>query len=108
MTHDTATFKRGDTFDASGQLTVTDGGAPLPSLLGWTGRCQVRTPTGKLIAELNFSWLDAAQRLYRLYAANTTAWPVGHAELDIELTSPQGHIVSTETNRFRVAGGVTV
>jgi hypothetical protein len=107
MTHDTATHKRGDTFDASGQLTVTDGGAPLPSLQGWTGRCQLRTATGQLIADLNFSWVDAAQRLCRLYAGSTQAWPLGLAELDIELTSSAGHVVSTQTTRIKIARGVT-
>ncbi len=107
MTHDTQGHKRGDTFDVSGQLTVTDGGAPVLSLQGWTGRCQLRTPAGLLIADLNFSWVDAAQRLCRLYAANTAAWPPGAAELDIELTSPAGHIVSTGTERIKIIQGVT-
>ncbi len=108
MTHDTPSHKRGDTFDVSGQITVTDGGAPLPSLVGWVGRSHLRNITGELIAELTFTWVDASQRLCRIHAGSTTGWPVGQAELDIELTSPEGHIVSTETARIKIVKDVTV
>ncbi len=72
-----ARFKRGDTFDLSGPVTVLEAGQPVADLAGWTGRSQLRTAgAAALVAELQFEWLNAAQRLYRIYhAGSTSAWP---------------------------------
>lgn len=102
------THKRGDTFELSGPITVTDNGQPVASLVGWTGRSQIRTAaTGELVAELTFEWLDAAARLVRLRCADTSTWPLGLAEVDIELTSPAGSIVSTDTAQIHIVKDVT-
>lgn len=110
------TFKRGDTFDYSDELVVTDDGVELPSLLGWTGASQIRH-TGDvllgiapdtLVATLVFTWLDATQRLYRVRSDGpTTGWPTGVVMHDVQLTSPAGDVVSTETELFRIVGDVT-
>jgi len=80
-------FKRGDTFNMSGQVSVTDNGIAVPDLTGWTGSCQVRDLEGQLIDSLEFTWLDASTRLCKLYKLSTATWPVGIAEIDIELTN---------------------
>lgn len=101
------THKRGDTFDLSGPVTVTEAGEPLPDLTGWAGAAQLRTPGDVLVADLQFEWLNAAQGLCRLMAADTSAWPIGPAQLDIQLTSPAGAVVSTDTAQLRIVKDVT-
>ena len=105
-----ARFKRGDTFEAASRLDVEQyDGQPVTDLTGWTGRCMLRTAgAAALVAELEFEWLDAAQRLYRIYhAGSTSAWPVALVEMDIELTSPDGYVISTSKTQFSIEKGVT-
>ena len=99
--------RRGATFDLSGVITVKHQGIPVPDLTGWTGACKVKTPTGALVAELQFTWLDASQRLARIRAQNTDNWPVGTVVTDILLTSPNGDKVPTDKAEFTVFAGVT-
>lgn len=100
--------KRGDTFDRSGSLTVTQNGVPLVNLTGWTGRSQMRGSNGKVIVEFQFTWVDAAQRLARLYAPDgTETWTLGDAKVDIQLTSPTGVIVSTDTTVISIVEDIT-
>lgn len=101
------THKRGDTFDRSGQITINVDGVHVPDLTGWAGAAQVRTRSGALIAAITFTWLDATQSLARIRAADTTGWPVGPAEIDIQLTSPAGDVVSTDTERLDIVSDVT-
>ena len=104
----TAKHKRGDTFDRSGALTMTVNGTPVTNLTGWTGTCQISTGYGSVITTLTFAWLDASQSLARVYApAGTNSWPVGAAVMDIQLTSPSGVIVSTDTSQIEIVEGVT-
>lgn len=106
----TAQHKRGDTFDRSGPVTVTENGAPLPDLTGWTARCQIRTADGRLIAEPVFTWLDAVAGLCRVHVPNapgTAAWPIGPALLDIQFTSPGGDVVSTQTADLQIVKDIT-
>jgi hypothetical protein len=96
---DQVEHKQGDTFDLSGTIDVTLLDQPVLDLTGWTGRSQIRTPKGELVAELVFTWLDASQRLVRLSkpATQTLTWTLGNVLIDIELTSPTGDVVSTPT-----------
>jgi hypothetical protein len=96
---DLVQHKRGDTFDLSGAIDVTLDGQAVQDLTGWTGRSQLRTTAGKLVAELDFVWLDATKRLVRLRksASATLTWELGEVLIDIELTSPAGDVVSTPT-----------
>lgn len=102
-----AEHKRGDTFDRSGQVDLSEGGTPVIDMTGWTGRSQIRTSGGQLIAELDFSWLDASQRKMRLRKADTGTWPIGRAEIDIQFTSPAGDVVSTRTATIEIVKDVT-
>lgn len=101
-------FFRGDTFDYSGVIDVTDDGVAVTDLTGWTGACQVRTVRGTLIATLTFTWLDAAARLCRVRSTGSTAaWELGRALINIRLTSPAGDVVSTDATAITVADGPT-
>lgn len=103
-----AKHKRGDTFDRSGVISVSENGAPVADLTGWTGASQMRNARGLLLAQLTFTWLDASLRLARLTAPDgTSAWPVGELKMDIELTSPSGFVVSTETATIEIVPDVT-
>lgn len=101
-------FVRGNTFDYSGVIDVTDDGVAVTDLTGWTGACQVRTVRGTLIATLTFAWLDAAARLCRVRSTGSTAaWELGRALIDIRLTSPAGDVISTDTTAITIADGAT-
>lgn len=101
-------FFRGDTFDYSGVIDVTDDGVAVTDLTGWTGACQIRTVRGTLIATLAFTWLDAAARLCRVRSTGSTAaWEIGRALINIRVTSPAGDVVSTDATAITVADGPT-
>ena len=99
--------KRGDTFDVSGQIDVTVSGAAVADMTGWVGACQMRSSNGVLIAEPAFTWINAAQRLIRLRVSDTTGWPLGNHEVDIQLTMPSGDIVSTATAQIEIVKDIT-
>jgi len=100
--------KRGDTFDVSDQLAMTIDGAAVTDFTGMTGASQLRSAYGSLIADLEFSWLDAAQGLYRVRSTGSTdAWPAGSALHDVQLTTPSGDVVSTATEIFQIVSDVT-
>ncbi len=102
-------FKRTDTFDLSGPVSINGpDGEAISDLTGWTGRSEIRTVRGRLIAELNFAWLDASQRLCRIWSDDTSNWDVGKAETDIQFTSPTGQRISTRKTEINIYSGVTV
>lgn len=100
--------KRGDTFDLSGSVQVNYDGAAVINFTNWTGRSQVRDGKGDLVAELVFSWLDQATGLVRVRSDGATdAWPIGPVRMDIQLTSPDGNVVSTETAVIEIVEDIT-
>lgn len=100
------TLKQGDTLDLSGFAQLDDGGVAI--LTGWSGAAQVRDMSGVLIEALTFEWLDASQGLMRIYSVNdTTAWPVGRAQFDVQFTTGTGEVVSTPTVYLTIEGDVT-
>ena len=100
--------KRGDTFEFSGVIDVKHQGQPVPDLTGWVGKSQLRKQSGELIADLVFAWIDAAQRIFNIKHNGSTAdWAVCLAQMDIEMTSPDGHIVSTQTTEINIVKDVT-
>ena len=105
-------FKKGDTFDFTGLVDVSDyQGNPISDLTGWTGRSQIRTVTQELVADLTFSWTDITNQVCRIRSTESTAnWPDGSVYIDIEYTSPDNPpvIVSTSTGEFSVVDSPTV
>lgn len=53
-------FKRGDTFSFTGTASAVVNGVRSADFTGWTARAQVRTKGGRLVQELQVTWLDAA------------------------------------------------
>jgi hypothetical protein len=104
----TGKHKRGDTFDRSGTINVLQNGLPLLDLTGWTGMSQMRNARDALVVQFNFQWLNAAQSLVRLSAPDgTDSWPIGECKIDIQLTSPSGTVVSTDTMALEIVMDVT-
>jgi hypothetical protein len=110
------THKRGDTFDYSDRLVMTDEGVELPSLVGMVGASQLRhagdpeadIAPDTLIANLDFIWLDAAQGLFRVrHSGSTAAWPLGVLLHDVQLTTPTGDVISTATERIKLVQDIT-
>ncbi len=98
------THKRGDTFDWSGSLTLTDGGENI-DLSTWIPKSQLRDHNKNLVADLECTWLDASVGLVRLYApaSETSNWPIGPLAIDIQITSMDGVVVSTPTQTIHLA-----
>ena len=92
----TIQHKRGDTFDHL--LLLPDSFAD-GFFVGWAVASQVRTTRGKLVADLAVSWADPAAdtRVLQLLGADTTTWPVGTLEFDVQFTRSDGVVRSTET-----------
>jgi len=98
-------FKRGDTFVV--QCTLKQTGVP-QSLAGWTVKSQVRTQQSlRLVAELSFSVVDDRQGIYQLHCSDTTDWPTGTLVCDIQYTTPNAQVVSTDTFTIEVQPEVT-
>lgn len=100
-------IKTGDTFDISGVLPVTVNGVAVTDFTGWTGRSQIRTKTGKLVAQLVFTWLNTAGFVRLHFAGTTQGWPVGAALIDVELTTPAGDVISSLTSTITVEQDIT-
>lgn len=105
----TLRHKRGDTFDLSGgPVTIDTPEGVLTDLTGWTGRSEMRAMSGALYASLTFEWLDATEGLFRLYFEGSTAdWKPATLSLDVEFTSPDGVIVSTDRASVAIEGDQT-
>lgn len=104
----TYVFKRGQTFELSGEINIVEQGQPVLDLTGWTGRSQIRKPNGELIADLTFTWIDVSKRLCNIkYEGSTTDWPIGQAKTDILLIKPNGETVSTKTEFLEIEKEVT-
>lgn len=98
----TLRIARGDTFDylAEIEVSVRDNNGvlqPVTDLTGWIGAAAIRQRSGRLVADLVFTWVDATQLIAKLTASGGTAnWREGPALLNITLTSPGGDVKSTE------------
>ena len=99
--------KRGDTFSLSGTVSATDGGVAVTDFTGWTGASQLRDESGAKIADLTFAWVDATAATASLVHTSTTTWPVGPAWFDIQMTTPAGDIISTESTYFQIVEDIT-
>lgn len=70
-------------------------------------RYQDRSPEG-LIADLVCKWADEDKfKVITFYHNVTDNWPVGLAEFDVVLTSPQGQKVRTHPVVIYIQGGIT-
>lgn len=77
--------------------------------VGWTVASQIRDASGRLVADVQCTWLDAATTRDLLLSVNQTeGWPAGELLIDIKFTrTSDGHVIKTTTARFLVGAGVT-
>lgn len=86
---------------------------PIPDLfgdgyfVGWVVTCQVREPSGKLVADAVCEWLNpATTRHLKVRVANTTGWPMGDLDIGIKFVrTSDGEVVKTTTATFAVVKG---
>ena len=98
------TVKRGDTWSWTCTFADADG-APV-DLAGVTARCQVRDKRDKLLADYSAQLTLGASDLALRVLENQL--PVGVHYFDIELTFPDGSILSTETKAITVIKDITL
>lgn len=104
----TSFFSRGATFTCTAFLpdTLPDG-----FFLGWELRASVRklnnnTNLGK-IATLQVSWADPeTTRQLLFYFKDTSAWPLGLAELNTTLVNSNGEAINASPVVFEILKGI--
>jgi hypothetical protein len=99
-------LKRGDTFLLMANIptALADG-----YFVGFAVTCQIRKPNGDFIADVVCSWSDATvTRVLQLKVADTTLWPSGTAEFDVQfMRTSDGYTVSSSTQSFAIIRDVT-
>lgn len=101
-------FKRGDSFDFTGPVTITVDGAVLTDATGYSATSQVRDLDGTLIADLVAIFTSYNPPILNVTCEDSTqAWPPGKANIDIEFLTPDDKIVSTDTQSFTILSDVT-
>ncbi len=101
-------FTRGDTFEFSGPVTLKVNGVVTDDLTGYSATSQIRTPDGRLIADLTVTFLGYQPAILHVIADDpTTDWPVGKAHIDVQFLAPSGRIVSTKKVVFDIDADVT-
>ena len=93
-------FKRGDTFELSGQLLSN--GVAL-DITGYQIKSHVRYKDN-LVKNLTASITDAVNGKYSVSAtaADTASWPVYDLQMDIEFTDTSNKVFSTQTITIRM------
>ena len=97
--------KRGDNFFVS--CVYKDGDGTRVSLDGITITSQVRTPSGVLVSDCVATVTDEDQGEYSLEVADTSLWPLGRLEWDIQYSLDGGRVISSETVCVNVLKDVT-
>jgi hypothetical protein len=110
------THKRGDTWSTVGQATIKDlTTGELVDLTDWQIASELRKPDGTLIAAFACTYTgtttdpetEVETQTFTHIATDTSSWPVGMAEIDVQFTSPSGQVVSTDTQVIKVVRDVT-
>lgn len=100
--------KRGDSWSYIGKAGIKDASGALLDLTGWEIASQARVAkTGVVVATFDCAWIDPAEQTYTHQALDTTGWPLGDIELDVQFTSPSGFVVSTPTAVLSIVKDVT-
>jgi len=75
------------------------------SMDGATVASQIRTTTGTKIADLTITLSDGTLTLRS--SDSTQGWPLGVAQIDVQITLPGGHVISTSTANIVIVRDVT-
>lgn len=107
----TYTHKVGDTFALGGAFDYRDAEGTALDPAGIVCQSQLRTRAGSLIAELDVtitgSTGNAAITIKQKPGADSSTWPVGVAELDVQCTLASGDVISTDTAQVLLVRDVT-
>lgn len=98
--------KKGATLSLAGVITAT-AGETIPDFTGTAVSSQIRMLNDTLVDTLDAVWLDVTTRSVKVYKKDTTAWPVGVAEIDIKFTNPADEVLFTSTQPVNIVKGVT-
>jgi hypothetical protein len=94
------TIACGSTFQTMGRF-LFDGQALDAS--GWQRvRLFLSDFTGNRFAELNFEWVDPTQGIARVWADDTSAWPVGRTRIDLQVIDTYGYVFNSIADYFRL------
>lgn len=101
----TIEHKVGDTFSYVGTAVLVDISGNPVSMAGATVASQIRTTTGTKIADLTVTLSDGTLTLRS--SDSTQGWPLGVAQIDVQITLPDGHVISTSTANILIVRDVT-
>lgn len=101
----TIEHKVGDTFSYVGTAVLVDISGNPVSMAGATVASQIRTTTGAKIADLTITLSDGTLTLRS--SDSTQGWPLGVAQIDVQITLPGGHVISTSTANILIVRDVT-
>lgn len=107
MADTTYQHKRGDSFDIL--VTIPPRFADA-YFVGYTVTSQIRqTNGGAKVADLTCTWVDAATtRALRLQCIDTTAWPPGPAQFDVQFKrTSDNFVLSSTTAQILIAPDIT-
>ena len=97
--------KVGDTFSYVGTAVLEDISGNPVSMAGATVASQIRTTNGTKIADLTTTLSDGTLTLRS--SDSTQGWPLGVAQIDVQITLPGGHVISTSTANIVIVRDVT-
>ena len=101
------TLKQGDSFD---RLLTIPAGFEDGFFVGWVASSQLRSlDTGEVIASFDVAWADPlTTRVLKLTKIDTSAWPLGTAEFDVQFKrTSDGFVLSTSTAKLKITKDVT-
>lgn len=93
------THKRGDTFEHTLRVLQAAGGQGA-DMAGWAIAAEARQPqNAALVQAFTCEWIDANVGLHKVTAPSedTQGWPIERIEFDIQFTSADGFVMSSET-----------
>ena len=97
------THKKGDTFDWIGPISRADlDDTQITDFTGWSGRASARSKKSGDVFDFTLTWESESPAVIRLRAEaeyNDT-WPIGHYDMDVQLITPTGDIISAPTILF--------
>jgi hypothetical protein len=99
----TVTLKRGDSFIFSNNQLLGEDEMPL-DLTGWEIRSQIRNKQQRLVKELD---VTINQYDYSISSMETSKFPVDTLYWDIQYTTPDGVIFSSDTVNVVVVQDIT-
>jgi hypothetical protein len=100
--------KAGDTWSTLGYATVIElETGNMADLTGWIVESQMRDFNGELIAQFDCTLTDPIKQVFTHIAPDTSNWPPGVAFIDVRFKSPEGQVISTDTQSIVIERGVT-